>query len=184
MIHTSTPGLLAITDYLSYRDVPKNAANELTLVRQKTHDKGLEAAVEELLSNPQVHQMDEDTNQGSSNGETGTDARRQVLDIGSAFDMHQYQHLMYGKVSPLDFKRQVIPTFDANADPVFQATRVEAFNGILHKGIFRWLHAKKQTSIAFIQATLSTKLRILAHLVLLITVDLFYVGMTTGIMVW
>lgn len=43
---------------------------------------------------------------------------------------------MYGTVNPLAFKTPVIPTLEADADPVFQATRVEVVNSLLDKGIF------------------------------------------------
>lgn len=43
---------------------------------------------------------------------------------------------MYGDVSPLAFKTRVIPSSEANVDPIFQQTSIEEFNGLLNKGMF------------------------------------------------
>lgn len=86
---------------------------------------------------------------------------------------------MYGKVSPLDFKTQVISTSDANADPVFQDTRVEEFNGLLHNDIFEVGPRQQADGYCITQDALSVKLRISAPLGIVLKVDLFYATMAT-----
>lgn len=62
-----------------------------------------------------------------------------MLDIRNKFDVADYHTILYGVGGPSALKTRVIPTKESDADPRFQATQHDQFDGLLQKGIFSFV---------------------------------------------
>lgn len=66
-------------------------------------------------------------------------ASRSRLNIANQFDIHDYHVIRYGVASPSVFKKMVIPTAEADKDPIFEVALHEEFTGLLEKGMFKFV---------------------------------------------